>query len=434
MSTTTQSAPLPRLLVDGWGPVLLVWSCLVLLPVGRLVEVPVFAMAACGLWLSVRQGRALLRRPGVRLMLAVFLAAWLPMLLSLPDAVDAANSARVTLNHLRFLFAGVYVAFTLSSLRDQDRLITLSGALLGFWVLDAYVQMGFGVDLLGRRPWPGGISAVFGEGSSKFGTTFAVIAPLLWVYAARAGSAPLLAVVMLASAFAVMSAGSRAAWVSLLVVFCVYAWGRREWIRGLGARVLVPLLVLALVLPALAYQVSEPFKRRFDQSLSELTGRTPVSISPLGHRAWIWKGAVNMIADNPVNGVGARGFRAAFTRYAEPDDPFVAMDPPFLPTHSHHVLLEIGAETGLVGLLGLLLAAAMMLRAGLGASQQARARLLPYAAALTAAFFPLNTHLAIYSAHWSQQVWWLIAVFCACVGAGGSPRGSAPGEHRVPAG
>jgi hypothetical protein len=44
--------------------------------------------------------------------------------------------------------------------------------------------------------------------------------------------------------------------------------------------------------------------------------------------------------------------------------------------------------------------------------------MLPYALCLLAAYFPFNTHMAIYSAFWSQIVWWLIALYCAAYGTG----------------
>jgi hypothetical protein len=44
--------------------------------------------------------------------------------------------------------------------------------------------------------------------------------------------------------------------------------------------------------------------------------------------------------------------------------------------------------------------------------------MLPYALCLLAAYFPFNTHMAIYSSFWSQIVWWLIALYCAAYGAG----------------
>ena len=45
MSTRIRSTR-PAFLTDGRGALLLVWSCLLLLPLGRLVEIPVLAMAA----------------------------------------------------------------------------------------------------------------------------------------------------------------------------------------------------------------------------------------------------------------------------------------------------------------------------------------------------------------------------------------------------
>ena len=398
---------------ERWLPLLLPWSCLVLLPVGRAVEAPVLAMALGGLVLCVRHRRTLLSVPSVRTFALVFLAMWLPVVLSLPDAVNHERSALVALNHLRFAFAGVFTCWALAAPRARWRFLTLCGALMGFWLFDAWVQILFGVDLFGREPWLAGISAMYGASSSKFGTTFALTCTLLLALVARRRSMALLAAVVLACAYAVMSAGSRAAWVTLFVLVCVHAWGHRDWIRSLGPRVLAAVLVLAVLLPVLAYGLSPPFQRRVDQSLGELTGQVEVERSPLGHRGWIWRGALSMIAAHPVNGVGARGFRYAFPEHAAPGDPFLAMTPPELPTHSHHLLLELAAETGLLGLLGLAIAAVMLARAGLGTPPAVRGDLLPYAAALVAAVFPLNTHLAIYSAHWSQILWWMAAAYCA---------------------
>jgi hypothetical protein len=39
------------------------------------------------------------------------------------------------------------------------------------------------------------------------------------------------------------------------------------------------------------------------------------------------------------------------------------------------------------------------------------------ALALIAMCFPLNTHLAFYSAWWGLLFWWLLALYCAALGA-----------------
>ncbi len=58
-----------------------------------------------------------------------------------------------------------------------------------------------------------------------------------------------------------------------------------------------------------------------------------------------------MIAANPLNGVGARGFRSAFPAYAAEGDPFINANPPINPFHSHQLWLEILSESGIVGAL-----------------------------------------------------------------------------------
>ena len=97
----TTSAP------GAWMPVLLVWSCLLVLPFGRAVEVPVLCMTAAGILLMVRHRSGLLELPGLRTFALVFAAMWLPMALSLPDAVNHERTTVVVVNHLRFAFSGV---------------------------------------------------------------------------------------------------------------------------------------------------------------------------------------------------------------------------------------------------------------------------------------------------------------------------------------
>ncbi|MFT5171956.1 MAG: O-antigen ligase [Gammaproteobacteria bacterium] len=409
--------------------VLLIFSCIVLLPFHRLVEIPVLVMAAAGIVVLVRHRTELLLWPQMRTLSLVFAAMWLPIVISLPDAINPERTAVVAINHLRFFFSAVFMIWVLADARARSFLLTLVGCLLAFWLIDAGVQALLGVDLLGREKAGAHISGLYGPTSRKLGTTLGVIAPLLWVFVQCRFNAWLLLAVMLASALVVMAAGARAGWLSLLVCACVFVWFNRGYIRALQPGLLASAALLVLLLPVFAYFTSPTFQARLDESVGELSGQVDIQSSPLGHRAYIWKGAALMIADNPINGVGARGFRYAFADYAAPGDPFVAQVPPVLPMHSHQLLIEITAETGLIGLVGLLLALGVMLRSAWLASPQVRAEIMPYGIALCAAFFPLNTHLAIYSAHWSQIVWWLIGVFCACLAAASASADRAPSNQ-----
>jgi hypothetical protein len=79
--------------------------------------------------------------------------------------------------------------------------------------------------------------------------------------------------------------------------------------------------------------------------------------------------------------------------------------------YAHQLLLEVGSETGLIGLAGLLAFFVIFIHAGRNLSPSPMAW-----AAWLGAFawlFPVNTHTAIYSAYWSLLIGWLIAVSSA---------------------
>ncbi len=398
--------------------VLLIWACLLVLPIGRTVEAPVMLMAIAGLYLLFKHWRSWRQNPAFKLFAGVFLLAWIPILVSLVDAVRLQSTAMTSINHLRFAFSGFFILHVLSIPETHRRLLSLCAWLLLVWVLDGIVQMAAGRDLLGFPvPAGGRINALFGKEGLVYGILLAVLCPLLWEHAARHWSRWQLAAIAVATVVAILAAGARSAWITVVVV--LFAYGAVLWRRRGG----FPLPLVALVLAGSVLAVaalwagSERFANRLESAVGAFTGSTAISEDAIGHRLWIWRGAVNMIEANPLNGVGAGGFRYAFPAYAAEGDPFVNADPPISPYHSHNLWLEILSESGLVGALGLFTLLTLLLMAGMRAPASARRLMLPYALCLLAAYFPFNTHMAIYSSFWSQIVWWLIALYCAAYGA-----------------
>ncbi|HET8897315.1 MAG TPA: hypothetical protein VFN09_00835, partial [Rhodanobacteraceae bacterium] len=55
-------------------------------------------------------------------------------------------------------------------------------------------------------------------------------------------------------------------------------------------------------------------------------------------------------------------------------------------------------------------------RAWRRAAADARALAFPFTLAVVAAVFPLNTHLAFYSAWWGLLFWWLLVQWGAAIG------------------
>ncbi len=403
---------------DQW-PLLLIWSCLVVLPIGRVVEVPVMLMAIAGLYLLFKHWQSWRHEPAFKLFAGVFLLAWIPILVSLVDAVRPQSTAMMSVNHLRFAFSGIFILHVLSTPEAHRRFLSLCAWLLLAWVVDGNVQMATGRDLLGFAiPAGGRINALFGAEGLVYGIVLAVLCPLLWEHAARRWSRWQLAATVIATVVAILAAGARSAWITVVVILLAYGvllWHRRR-------RFPLPLFALVLAGSVLAVAAlwagSERFADRLESAVGAFTGSTAIKEDAIGHRLWIWRGAVNMIEANPLNGVGAGGFRYAFPAYPAKGDPFVNADPPISPYHSHNLWLEILSESGLVGALGLFSLLTLLLVVGIRTPASARRLMLPYALCLLAAYFPFNTHMAIYSSFWSQIVWWLIALYCAAYGAG----------------
>jgi O-antigen ligase len=130
----------------------------------------------------------------------------------------------------------------------------------------------------------------------------------------------------------------------------------------------------------------------------------------LSGRARIWQAAGCMIGEHPINGVGVRNFRDVFPQC----DPTPTVAPawghgPAL--HAHQIVLEILAETGVIGLLLWLAGAALAWRAWRYATPDARDRARPAMLALAVTVFPLNTHLAFYSTFWGGLALLLAALY-----------------------
>jgi O-antigen ligase len=152
-----------------------------------------------------------------------------------------------------------------------------------------------------------------------------------------------------------------------------------------------------------------------------LRGTTSALDAASAGRISIWRTALAMVHAHPLTGVGVRGFRYAYPHYAAPGDTFVDTASDTGASHAHQIVLEIASETGIAGLLFWIAGAWIALRAWARADPPARVRARAPALALVAMCFPVNTHLAFYSAWWGLLFWWLLALYCAALGAGEEP-------------
>ncbi len=392
----------------GWWLVVLF---LVLAPFRALYEVPMALMAIAGLALMLLNGRAMLQVPGVKLLLTLGLLIWLPMALSLPDAVEPGRAASTTLSFLRFLFAGAFIGLAMSEARTRNRVLVVAGGILAFWAIDATIQALTGKNLLGNPMSGGRVTGVYFP-RITLGHAIATLSPLLLFWLGRLahvrGAWWWLLVVPLA--VTVFMSGSRVAWMmfalSLLLMagYWVFFAGRAAWRR------MLPAVVLAVLLVGGFLSTQPDFQRRFE-SAADLMSTDEEKLNQATSLRWnIWKVAGKIFADHPVNGIGPRGFRYIYADYADPGDVWVNPQTRLGITHPHQLMVEIAVETGVIGLAGYLAFLFVFLRAVWRTGRERLHEAWPWAVAAFISFFPLNAGHAFYGGKWGCIIWWLTAL------------------------
>jgi len=409
------------------SPLLPFWLVIALLPFGRSAELGTFLCLIGTVLLFARHPAALREHAGARLLLWLLAAYVGAALISAVDSLAPGKSWGTVAALLRYVPLGLYACF---AIRREDKLGALYeavAAVLAFWALDAWVQMLTGWSLGGHAE-PERISGIFGAANLKLGPCLSVLAPFaLWAAQRRWGvRGVLLAFVFLLGP--VLMSGSRASWVCYAVVAVAFAWHlARSPVRFLA--IACGLVVVALAAGGLAWKTSERFQLRMDRTLLALTQGGQSLDTALSGRLDIWRTSVAMFEAHPFNGVGVRAYRYAYPQFAPPNDHFVvtgeACGPGEGACHAHQWILEVLTETGVLGLVCWLAAIVLGIAAWRRVDVAARARAFPATVALVAMLFPLNTHLAFYSAWWGLLFAWLLGLWCAALYVFPSKQGEA---------
>lgn len=387
----------------------------VLLPFGRLSELPLLIAAALGLIDFLRR-RIDLRDAAPRMASLLFLAYWLPELISAPDSHAPQKTWREVAVDLRYLPFLWFCAPTLGAPAAQRKLLSGMAALMALWLVDAGMQAASGWSIGGAMS-ADRLSGMFGADDLKLGGVLACLSPFLMcaLWAAPwwwrlAAVAALITIVLLA--------GARAAWVNLALLLAALAWSQwRSW-RRLGIATLL-LGLTATTIGGIAYRVSERFAARIERTQAALTTDFRGLDHALAGRLTIWRTSLDIIEAHPLNGVGARAFRMAYPQFAAADDPWLR--DPGGALHAHQWVLEVLAETGVLGLLCWIGAIALMIDRWRRAPPTARAAAWPAGLALAVCLFPFNTHYALYSSVWGGLIIWLMGVYAGAISSRGAP-------------
>lgn len=152
----------------------------------------------------------------------------------------------------------------------------------------------------------------------------------------------------------ILATGTRGAWIAsaaLTLIALGIAGAHELRRRRFGARTLWGgLVVIALTLTLGWLVAGGTVKSRFSEARGELTRASSGDYDTFtGARLLMGRWGVDAIRQHPIRGVGLGGYRASVRAQLERD----GKDPDTLSVHdhAHNTLIQIGATTGLVGVL-----------------------------------------------------------------------------------
>ncbi len=411
------------------------WHCLLILLafIGfvskSLYNYPIGIMAILGLYQIIVAPRQLITDPVLKTFSVLFLCLWLPLLLALIDAVDPIHSKNTVIPYLRFFFAGAFIIQAVG--RDPRRLRFIIISLfyiVFFWCIDAVIQFTFGKNLLGfPLEYHHGESNISGMFYPKptIAHVCSVLSPFYFLYLyPHLEKKPWLLLTLLPLFFVIFISGRRAAWIMLalscfgfLIYGDIYAIKQKRFIKQM---MLISTIITMIF--AATIVLHQPTKHNFNRTLglfgynADATDHQTKDYKTLFNRASTerlpaWKTAYTIFKLNPLNGIGARGFRHIYNEHAAPYGYHYNAGEAVL--HPHLIILEIMAEAGLIGLVAYILAQILLFN--MMKQSNHRKALFPFFLAVMVALFPLNAHMAFYGSIWSSMCWLLIILFLAQV-------------------
>jgi Lipid A core - O-antigen ligase and related enzymes len=131
------------------------------------------------------------------------------------------------------------------------------------------------------------------------------------------------------------------------------------------------------------------------------------------HRLPLWEAAARVSLDHWINGIGPRGFRYVYDDYRPKEGKY---DWEFKngSTHPHFALLEISAETGLIGLAGIFILMFLLFKQLNSLTDVQKLYILPWYLGAVIAIVP-NIAKAFYSSFWLSMILCMVFIGIANV-------------------
>lgn len=385
------------------GLMLIAWQ-----PFASGARLPSILLLLLGSWLLFKR-RIDLNGPSVRRLGIIFILLLVPILASLPGSFNPGGTFNVAAVVALFFIVGLALMAGLKTEVDHAWLQRWLTIVLLIWLADGSIQFVFGHDLLGI-PMASGTRIIgpFPD-NLHFGLFVSVLMPIMLWRMAKARPLAAIALIGLIG-FAAGMSGARSNILFYLLGIATLIPRFGWWHRAFIVLALLVGVISAVGQSQVTSAKFQQFDTRAEQSLFQKLDQI------LSGRMTIWETAGNMLKDRPLTGVGTGAFADAYDHYAtRPEDLFRSGGGYEGGVyHAHHMYVSIAAESGLIGLAGLLAAIALLVGWYVQAAPGERALAAPYAASLALIAFPLQSQPVLY------RVWWfpvVLLLLCGMVAA-----------------
>ncbi len=387
----------------------------ILLPFGRIYELTTLAFSIFFLKTFFHNGLSNYKfSPQEKLFSILFFCIFIPTITASIYAIDIERSLKTTLGMLRHYFFGMGIILAVKVYSPNKALISKTiCAVISFWVVDGFIQAGLGTDLLGQpSPLPNRVSGIFGE-DAKLGY---MLVPLIglalsWTYDNQKWKNFFALSTLFAAG--VLLSGDRGGWLGLFWLAVIGLIG----IAYVYKKAVITISILAIPILASAVYLAVPetstIKQRGSESLSSLASLlhydSEKSLSASDkHRFQIFTGAYQIFKENPINGIGPRSFKTAYSDYLSKNQLSYNSA-----NHAHQIILEVAASTGVIGLLALLIFFYILAREIIRSLQQRNMFTAGGLLGITAFLFPIGSHFSIYASSTAITIWSIIAISLA---------------------
>jgi O-antigen ligase len=402
-----------------WLNIGLLAASLCLIPFGGISNICFGLLGIQGLILLIQKRRTIFTDPVQRYFLLFFLLYWIPIGISLIDAVNFMKPfTHIFLGHLPYYFAGL---FCIEFMQDEKRrriLTTLFFGCIALWCLDACIQLVFKVDMLGY-PLSERVGGPF-EKAANFGYYIGPLSSFLLFYAiVRNWNRWKGTALFIFTTLIVLLGNTRSGWIMYLPVSALFLYN--FYLKNVTHRLLWILMGVTLGIALLfgSYKLSPNFKKRTDQTLQAFNGDLISLDRALSGRLSFWIAASRIIKDHPINGVGPRCYRYVADEYWPENDYLYSnfnAEGSFK-AHPHCLYLEYAVGTGVIGIVGLLSQYGLAIWLWVKTDKNTRLYALPAAVALLALYFPIHTGRAHFATDHSLVCWLVIALYFGSLSA-----------------